>query len=569
MKNFKKKLIIIAVVVLIGLLVAAVFPFILPWSYSNTDANFTNTTPDFDITSLFLQYNFGDGENTYTDLSVLGTRGFALKSYKVANMYFGLPVTSIAPGAFANNTTLESITLPENLKYISENSFDGCTSLKTVSLPSSLVTVSDTAFNNCTSLQYNEYENALYLGNDSNPYVALMKVIDPEVSSFTIHSGAVVIADFAFAECKNIETITFEGGIPMYTYNELPLLQSVSVLGDATTVPGGAFRECSALKEVVLPDTIQTIENNAFASCNMLKSINMPKSLVTIGNSAFSKCKLLSNVELPETVTSIGNSAFAGCSYLTSINLPDSITSIGESAFAQCTGIKEIHIPASLTEIKNYSFMGCMSIKSIEIPEGVTSIGMSAFDSCVSLANVKFPQSLKNIGSTAFTMCSALAEINLPDSVTHIGDYAFSDCTSVERVSISQYVEKIGAGPFYGCEKLVSIDVDENNPNYKSIDGNLYSKDEKTFIQYAMGKENVPFYIPDTVTIIGDSAFRGCRSLKNVIIPASVENVQAFAFFACSFDMNIYCEIQGEPSNWDKSWNYSKLEVYWGYDENN
>lgn len=568
MKNFKKKLAIIAIVVLIGLLVAAVFPFVLPWSYKNADSDLTNMTPDFDISSLFLKYNFGDGENTYDNLSVLGPRGFKLKEYKVANMYFGLPVTSIAPNAFANNTTIESISLPENIKTISANAFDGCTSLKTVSLPTTLTSISDTAFNNCTALQYNEYENALYLGNESNPYLALMKVIDPDVSSFKIHSGTYAIADLAFAECKRIESITFEGAnVPVYPYSELPALRSVSIEGDATVIPTGAFKECSTLKEVSLPDTVEVISNGAFAVCNQLTTINIPASLVTIGNSAFSKCKLLRNIELPETVTSIGNSAFSGCSYLTTINIPEGVTNIGESAFAQCMALQSIDIPSTVTTINNYTFNGCMSLKHIEIPDSVNSIGFSAFDGCASLKSVKLSNNLTTINMSAFANCSALESIEIPDSVTYIGDYAFSGCLKLGSVNISKNVTKLGAGPFHSCESLASINVDEENEYYKTIDGNLYSKDGTVLVQYAMGRANVPFYIPEHVTTIADSAFRGCRTLSVVVIPDTVQNVKAFAFFACSFDMNIYCEFESQPLNWDKSWNYSKLPVYWAYTE--
>ena len=569
MKKFnKKKIGIIAGVIIVALFVAAFFPFVLPWSYSKTATSPENAKPDFNLSSMFLEYNFGDGENAYTDMSVIGTRSFKLKNYKVANMYFGLPVTSIAPNAFADNTTLESITLPENLKYISDNAFGGCTSLETVSLPKTLITISDTAFENCTALKYNEYENALYLGNDENPYLALISVIDTKVSSSTIHSDARVIADKAFAECNNLQSITFEGAVvPVYAYGDIAALRSVTIKGNATEIPSGAFKDCMFLREVVLPDTVKTIANSAFAGCNQLNNINIPTSLESIGNSAFSKCKSIESFNLPNTLISIGNSAFNQCTVLQEIEIPDSVKSMGDGIFNGCTILQRVKLPSNITSISKDTFSGCMMLKDVEIPATVTVIGNSAFSTCISLESIDLPSSVKTINTSAFSQCSSLVSIDIPDSVTTIGDYAFDGCSALENVRLSKNVTKLGSAPFYGCESLANIEIDENNPNYKSIDGHIYSKDGKTFIQYANGKGSEPFYIPSTVTTIGDSAFRDCKSLTNVIIPASVETIRGFVFFGCSTDLGIYCEVIKQPSGWEKSWNYSKIDVYWGFEK--
>ena len=68
---------------------------------------------------------------------------------------------------------------------------------------------------------------------------------------------------------------------------------------------------------------------------------------------------------------------------------------------------------------------------------------------------------------------------------------------------------------------------------YKSIDGNIYSKDEKTLIQYATGKTNASFVIPDSVTSIGENAFSGCYSLTSITIPDSVTSIGDSAFSWC------------------------------------
>ena len=146
---------------------------------------------------------------------------------------------------------------------------------------------------------------------------------------------------------------------------------------------------------------------------------------------------------------------------------------------------------------------------SLVIPEGVTRIGNSAFFGCRKLTDVVIPNSVTDIGNSAFFDCG-LIHVNIPASVTNIEKSAFAYCQS-----------------------LTSITVDKNNVNYKDIDGNLYSKDGKTFIQYAAGKTETEFLVPSGVTVVGFSAFDGCKSLTKVETPESVEYIDDYAFSLC------------------------------------
>lgn len=123
-----------------------------------------------------------------------------------------------------------------------------------------------------------------------------------------------------------------------------------------------------------------------------------------------------------------------------------------------------------------------------------------------------------------------LKTIVIPDEITTIGEGAFSNCTSLTSVVIPASVTSIGYDAFLMCNSLTDITVDENNKVYKSIDGNLYSKDGKTLIQYATGKDDEEFVIPDGVTGIGYYAFDTDYNLWTVVIPASVTSIDKWAF---------------------------------------
>ncbi|NCB44312.1 MAG: leucine-rich repeat domain-containing protein, partial [Clostridia bacterium] len=86
---------------------------------------------------------------------------------------------------------------------------------------------------------------------------------------------------------------------------------------------------------------------------------------------------------------------------------------------------------------------------------------------------------------------------------------------------------------FGGCSSLTEIIVGESNPNYSSLDGVLFNKDQTTLIQYPGGKSGA-YTIQDNVTEIGNCAFSGCSSLTSVSIPDSVTFIGISAFSECS-----------------------------------
>ena len=211
---------------------------------------------------------------------------------------------------------------------------------------------------------------------------------------------------------------------------------------------------------------------------------------------------------VPDSVTAI-KSFLLGRDKVTDITLPNSVTLIDDFAFNRFLSLTSINIPDFVTSIGMYAFNECNSLKSIVLPDVVTDIGKCAFRDCNSLTTIALSRSLKSIGAYAFSGCKALDHITIPASVTSIGEFAF------------------------GGTELESIDVDEQNPAYLSIDGNLYTKDGKTLIKYAGGKMEESFIIPDSVTSIERFAFSGCTSLKSVTVPGSLTSIGDDTFLRC------------------------------------
>ena len=142
--------------------------------------------------------------------------------------------------------------------------------------------------------------------------------------------------------------------------------------------------------------------------------------------------------------------------------------------------------------------------------------------------------SVTAIFNRAFECCSGLTSVTIPGSVTSIGVYAFSECSGLTSITIPGSVTSIGEFAFYGCSGLTAITVDESNPNFKSEEGVLFSKDGTTLITYPIGKTETAYTIPNSVTNIGTRAFEDCNGLTSITIPGSVTYIGDRAFQGCS-----------------------------------
>ena len=102
--------------------------------------------------------------------------------------------------------------------------------------------------------------------------------------------------------------------------------------------------------------------------------------------------------------------------------------------------------------------------------------------------------------------------VTVPEGVISVGKNAFYNCDSVSAVTIPDSVKYIGDGAFRGCESLTAISVSENNKRYKSINGDLYTANEAVLLQYAVGKKDKKFTVPNGLKRIESGAFFGVNT---------------------------------------------------------
>ena len=413
--------------------------------------------------------------------------------------------------------------LPASLKEVTVikydiplGAFSGCANIKIVTLGENVSTLGDKAFYNCTGLESVDFE-----GNTRITSVGYQAFYGCEsLKSVKMGNAVKTIGSEAFWECKSLESVQ---------------------LGNAVeTIGRQAFYDCASLKTVELPETVTSI-SEAFYRCTGLESIVIPGGVTTIEQADFKYCSNLKSVTIGNGVTTIGNRAFGsdmevgfdGFTKLETLIIGNNVTTIGEYAFFDCSSLTSIEIPDSVTSIGVSAFSGCSEVTSLTIGSGISTISNYAFGHMTNLASVSIPTNVTIIGDYAFYECTSLEEVIIPDSVTSIGNNAFDACTSLETVTVSAGVERIGGSAFARCTSLKNINVEAGNTNYMSIDGNLYTKDGKTLLQYALGKENEEFTIPAAVTTIQPGAFEGASNLKSLVVSEGITTIGYGMFKNC------------------------------------
>ena len=140
--------------------------------------------------------------------------------------------------------------------------------------------------------------------------------------------------------------------------------------------------------------------------------------------------------------------------------------------------------------------------------------------------------SITKIGDCAFVESDVIS-LNIPNSVTSIGYYAFSSCSKLISVTIGSGVGTFSLTAFSVCKSLTAFDVNANNQTYASEDGVLFNKTKTTLLRFPQSKADTDYIVPNSVTIIEESAFESCTKVTKVTIPNSVTNMKQKAFYLC------------------------------------
>lgn len=118
----------------------------------------------------------------------------------------------------------------------------------------------------------------------------------------------------------------------------------------------------------------------------------------------------------------------------------------------------------------------------------------------------------------------------VPAGQTTLADSAYYKNQEITSISLPASLESIGLHTVDHCFKLLEFKVDADNPNFKAVDGVIYSKDGKTLVLCPPGKEG-EFVIPSTVSAIAPYAFSSCKKITSIVLPEGLVEIPDGAFY--------------------------------------
>ncbi len=251
------------------------------------------------------------------------------------------------------------------------------------------------------------------------------------------------------------------------------------------------------------------------------------------------------NVVIPSTingiaVTTIGENAFNAYDgysngMIESVYIPDSVTTIGDNAFSYIN-LSLVRLGKNVTSIGNYAFFH-NPIKYLTLPNTLVSIGDQAFGSNL-IGNLNIPSSVTHIGAAAFN------NNMLPDNQAII--YARNADGTIDNTTIVSYggknrgdsivipntVQVIGNSAFDMYNWHFRLDNDASNVLITSV---TIPDSVITIGDYAFQTTNLnSLTLGNSVTTIGDYAFSGYSeggSITDLVIPDSVTSIGIAAFY--------------------------------------
>ena len=436
------------------------------------------------------------GELSLPD-NLLGIGEFAFCSCIIGCSSLVIPdsVKTIQRYAF-DDANINELTLPEGLKYVSEDAFSG-TAIETLNY-------------NCKNCVFEDKYKTEIEGIYKSPFAYC-----ENLKTINIGESVEVIPDFFFNSIPNLETVNFPDHIASlgkgaFAFSGIETINGLEELKNIEAIDDYTFYGCKNLTEFDMTglnvteigdyafatsglvtfngnDKLESIGDGCFEGCENLKTVNLGSNTETVSTSSFS---FFRNTDFISNLSNIGSSAFANCTSLAEIEIPDSVKTIGEKAFHGDIALKNVEMSNNVTFVADECFNGCAELDTFVWNAESKHIGRLAFANCINLAEFDFvnleklydnsflnsgvtvaqlgeaknesASELKEIEVQSFMDCESLATLGIGGNVTTIKTQAFANCQNLEFAFIADSVTEIAEDAFDGCDKL-TIYCSENS----------------------------------------------------------------------------------------------------------
>ena len=444
-------------------------------------------------------------------------------------VYLPNSIEDIEKGCF-EESGIEEIEIPKNIKTIPENAFKNCFNLRKVKIPQTIIDIDATAFSNCPKLKNENidcpyqfknlfqkslkiYKNIL-TRKDCEKFPGIEEIEIPLNTKFTSEEDEI----FFFSSLPNIIKVNMD---PKYFKRiDKTKLISIRIPNGLNNLNSHIFEECFSLEYLEIPQSVIKIHNidafdiyfnlNMFDDCINLKIVKMPEQLIAISQYLFHKCynlkkilnfngevqrfKLIHQIKEGETILNLKN--LCKIKNLNTLIIPSSIKDIeiNEYELSECLECVEC-------DPKWLQYLPIYQLKKIIIPEFVEFVNETDFNSAENVETLVFKGNTILYGNK---------------------------CIDFENI------------PYFICYPSIAIQCSEE-----------LKKSQKTIMIYnqceIIDKQNFKnwtglkcIYLPKSLKIIREEAFANCLNLFRIEIPDSVYEIHENSFENCK---NL-CEVE-------------------------
>lgn len=380
------------------------------------------------------------------------------------------------------------------------------------------------------------------------------------VTAYTGSGGAVIIP----STVTSGPTVYSVAAIGMNAFIFDTTITSITIPASVTSIGGEAFENCDGLTSITIPDSVTNIGDNAFDECPGITNFTVAADnpAYSSGNGVLfnsNQTTLIqypagsvgSSYAIPASVTYLGLNSFEGSSNLKTMTILGNVQNIGVGAFSNCPGLTNAIVGDGVTNLSDYAFYNCPVLTNLVFLGNAPPLGGShVFEYLPAAATVYYlagaggwsstygglpAVQLTAVNGLTFTITNNIATITgytgtngsvpIPSAifgcpVTAISMGAFNFDTTITSFTIPGSVTNIGQSALAGCIHLTNITVTADNPDYSSLNGVLFNKNQTTLIEYSGNGGN--YTVPGSVTNIGVVAFALYTNLTGITIPGSV-----------------------------------------------
>lgn len=389
-----------------------------------------------------------------------------------------------------------------------------------------------------------------------------------KIQSITIPNSVISIGRAAFSGCNGLTKVNITDLAAWFK------ITFDNEYANPLSYAHHLYLNNTELTEITIPNSITKINANVLAGASSITSIAIPSSVTSIGEYAFSNCSAMQRIFIPRNVTVIENYSFnmwmkSAVIYCEVDSKPNGwgdywnkyeqftvtvvwgssgtpLIEFGWEYIENSSGMitilayrgseKELATPKTLankavSRINGYCFSDNKSITLAIISDGVEYIGERAFYQCTSLKKVYISKSVQTIyapssselvfdgcNSDVVLYCGASSKPSGWGTYWNYYNYSSKLTTMWDVAGFPQqnadweYVERTD-----GTIKVLQYLGSSTNVIISKINNKEVSEVYNGCFQY---KSNIiSVTIPNSVTSIGESVFRGCTSLENLTIP--------------------------------------------------